>query len=101
MRVHHEERDRLPDTDDLPQLQEMLDPSPIEHPDVLAGLAEARRLFAGSAERFEAGRILPGLSSLAAVSPLHHVLTERCSGPLLTTKAPESDDADLGTGRYL
>ncbi|MGI8936768.1 MAG: hypothetical protein ACR2JF_00885 [Iamia sp.] len=91
----------MPHTDDLPQLQEAPDASPIEHPDVLAWLAEAQRLFAEAEERFEAGRVLPALSSLAAVPPLHHMLTERFSGLLLTAEAPEPDDADLATGLYL
>lgn len=101
MRVHHEEGERLPDTDDLPQLQEALGASPIEHPEVLMWIAEAQRLFAEAEERFEAGRILPALSSLAAVPPLHHMLTERFSGLLLTAEAPEPDDADITTGLYL
>jgi hypothetical protein len=101
MRVCHEEGDRLPDTDDLPHLQEALDASPIEYPDVLAWLAEAQRLFAEAEERFEAGRILPALSSLAAVPPLHHMLTERFSGLLLTAAAHEPDDADTAPGLYL
>lgn len=70
MRTHTDEGDRLSETDELPQLQEALDASPIEHPDVLAWLAEAQRLFAQAEERFEAGRILPALSSLDAVPPL-------------------------------
>lgn len=99
MRAHYEEGDRLLDTDEVPQLQEALDASPIEHPDVLAWFAEAQRLFAEAEERFEAGRILPALSSVAAVPPLHHMLTERFSSLLLTTEAPEPD-ADIATGLY-
>lgn len=91
----------MPNTDDLPQLREVLDALAIEHPDVLAWLAEARRLFAEVEERFAAGRILPALSSLAAVPPLHHMLTERFAGLLLTAEDAASDDGNAATGLYL
>ena len=92
MEARHDEGDRLPDTDEMPQLKEALDASPIEHPDVLAWLAEARRLFTEAEERFEAGRILPALSSLAAVPPLHRMLIDRFSGLLLTAGPGEPEE---------
>jgi hypothetical protein len=101
MGVRPEEGDRLPDSDELPRLQEALDATTTRHPGVLAWLAEAQRLFAEAEERFESGRILSALSSLAAVPPLHHRLTERFSGLLLTAESSESDDADIATGLYL
>lgn len=101
MEVHHEEGDRLPDADELPQPQELLDASPIEHPEVLAWIAEAQRLFAEAEERFEAGRILPALASLAAVPPLHHMLTDRFAELLPTRSIPELDDAYIAPGQYL
>ena len=99
MEVRHGEGGRFPETAEVPKLQQVLDEAPVEHPEVLAWIAEAKRLFAEAEERFEAGLVLPALSSLAAVPPLHHMLTERFSGLLLT--ADEPDDADVATGLYL
>lgn len=59
----------MPDTDRLARVQLALDDGAIEQPDVLAWFAEAKRLFAEAEERFESGRVLPALSSLAAVPP--------------------------------
>jgi hypothetical protein len=104
MEVHHDEGGRLTETAELTQLQQARREPPIEHPDVLAWLAEAQRLFAEAEERFEAGRVLSALSSLAAVPPLHSMLIDRFSGIVITTDptAPEeSDERDFSPGLYL
>ena len=104
MEANHEEGDRLTNTDDSPHPPPVLDVVPFEHPDVLAWLAEAQRLFAEAEERFEAGRVLSALSSLAAVPPLHSMLIDRFSGIVITTDptAPEeSDERDFSPGLYL
>lgn len=49
------------------------------HPEVFTWLNEARRLFEEAEERLESGAVLPALSSLAAVPPLHGMLMSRCS----------------------
>ena len=68
-----------------------------EHPEVLAWLAEAKRLFAEAQERLEDGRVLPALSSLAAVPPLHRMLVERCSELLdADCGGDEADEAPRG-----
>ena len=73
--------------------------SAIQHPEVLTWLSEAQRLFAEAQERLESGRVLPALSSLAAVPPLHHLLVERCS-ELLNGTQVETDPCN-GSGTYL
>jgi hypothetical protein len=73
--------------------------SPSEHPEVVAWLAEAKRLFAEAEDRFEAGLLLPALSSLAAVPPLDGMLVERCS-KLLDAAGGETEDAPP-SGMYL
>ena len=71
-----------------------------EHPEVLAWLAEARRLFAEAEARIGAGQVLPALSSLAAVPPLHRMLVQRCSE--LLDEDDEDDAEDLpSSGMYL
>jgi hypothetical protein len=101
MEVRQGEGGRLPETAEAPQLQQVLDEAPVEHPEVLAWIAEAKRLFAEAEERFEAGLVLPALSSLAAVSPLHHMLTERFSCLLMTAVPTEPAEADIAPGLYL
>lgn len=73
-----------------------------EHPEVLAWLAEAKRLFAEAQERFETGKVLPALSSLAAVPPLHRMLVERCSELLDADGADDAaEEAPPPGGLYL
>lgn len=91
-------------TSELLHLPQALNRVPIEHPDVLAWLAEAQRLFAEAEERFEAGRVLSALSSLAAVPPLHSMLVDRFSGMVITvdpTEPEEFDELDFSSGLYL
>jgi hypothetical protein len=101
MEVSANEGARLRDTDELPQLQQAMADAPIEHPDVADWIAEAKRLLAEAQERFEARRILPALSSLAAVPRLHHMLTERFAGLLRTAELSEPSEVDTPTGLYL
>ncbi len=104
MEANHEEGDRLTNTDDSPHPPPVLDVVPFEHPDVLAWLAEAQRLFAEAEERLEAGRVLAALSSLTAVPPLHRMLMERCSSLLVTDAEAEPDtpdEIDACPGLYL
>lgn len=72
-----------------------------DHPDVLAWFEEAKRLLAEAEERFESGKILPTLSSLAAVPPLHGMLIERCSVMLDETTPSESELPAQHSGMYL
>lgn len=77
---------------------------PAERSDRLGPLdwfAEARRLIAEAEERFEAGKVLRALSSLAAVPPLHHLLVDRCSELLASNDATEVVESPLSTGMYL
>ena len=69
------------------------------HPDVLAWLNEAKRLFDEAEERLDSGAVLPALSSLAAVPPLHGMLMSRCSEMLDPTEI--DDEPDTATGLYL
>lgn len=67
---------------------------------MLAWLAEAKRLFAEAEDRIGAGQVLPALSSLAAVPPLHRMLVQRCSE--LLDEYDEDDVEDLPSrGMYL
>jgi hypothetical protein len=68
---------------------------------VLAWLAEAKRLFDEAEERLEAGRMLPALSSLAAVPPLHRMLVERCSELLDANSGDDAEEAPPPSGMYL
>ena len=72
-----------------------------EHPEVLAWMAEAKRLYAEAQERLEAGRVLPALSSLAAVPPLHRMVVERCAELLDSDDGDESAEAPPPNGLYL
>ncbi len=100
MEVRQGEGGRLPETE-LPRLQRALDEAPIEHPEVLMWIAEAKRLFAEAEERFEAGFVLAALSSLTAVPPLHRMLTERFSFLLMTAEPSEPAEVDSAPGLYL
>lgn len=71
-----------------------------QHPEVLAWLAEAKRLVAEAEERFGAGQVLPALSSLAAVPPLHRMLVQRCS-ELLDGDEEEDVKDEPSSGMYL
>lgn len=71
----------------------------VVHPEVLAWLNEARRLFEEAEERLEAGAVLPALSSLVAVPPLHGMLMGRCSEML--DPAEIDDEPDIPNGQYL
>jgi hypothetical protein len=51
----------------------------VVHEEYRAWFAEARRLLVEAEERLDRGGILPALSSLAAVPPLHRMIVERCS----------------------
>lgn len=69
------------------------------HPEVVAWLNEAKRLFEEAEERLGSGAVLPALSSLAAVPPLHGMLMGRCS-ELLDPDEIE-DDPSTPNGLYL
>jgi hypothetical protein len=71
-----------------------------EHPEVVAWLAEAKRLFAEAEDRLKAGKVLPALSSLAAVPPLHRMLVEHCS-ELLDAGDGDAEQAPPPCGMYL
>lgn len=92
---------RLTGTDQNPHLQLALDEASVEHPEVIAWFAEAKRLFAEAEERFGAGRVLPALSSLAAVPPVHHMLVDRCSDLLVAPEPAMSSEPDAPNGMYL
>lgn len=70
-------------------------------PDVLAWFFEAKRLLVEAEERLEAGDVLPALSSLAAVPPLHRMLIDRCSTLLEGGDGNEADEPEAPTGMYL
>jgi hypothetical protein len=72
-----------------------------QHPEVLAWLGEARRLFAEAEDRLEVGLVLPALSSLAAVPPLHRMLVERCSELLDPGDDEAEEEAPPARGMYL
>ncbi len=69
------------------------------HPEVLTWLNEAKRLFDEAEQRLESGEVLPALSSLAAVPPLHGMLVGRCSEML--DPAEIDDVPDTPNGLYL
>ena len=67
--------------------------------EVLSWAQEARRLFEEAERRIRLGAVLPALSSLAAVHPLHGMLVNRCSEMLGQASA---EDAPIVTnGPYL
>ncbi len=61
---------------------------------------ELRRLVAEAETRFEVGSVLPALSSLVAVPPLHRMLVERCT-ELLAADEGEEQMAEASCGLYL
>lgn len=104
MEANHEEGGRSTGTDDTSTSLPVRDAGSFEHPDLLAWLTDAQRLFAEAEERLEAGRVLSALSSLTAVPPLHRMLVERCSSLLVAADevgpgAP--DEVDAYPGLYL
>ena len=74
-------------------------------PEVVACLNEVKRLFDEAEERLGSGAVLPALSSLAAVPPLHKMLMGRCSAMLEPTvpdgQDEPADSAAAPTGLYL
>ncbi|MBT3956988.1 MAG: hypothetical protein HOE14_17440 [Gemmatimonadales bacterium] len=66
--------------------------------ELVAWLHEALRLFGEAEIRLRSGEVLPALSSLAAVPPLHGMLMGRCSEMLEPTK---NDLSDAPNGIYL
>lgn len=78
-----------------------LAPQAAASPEVLAWLAEAKRLFTEAEDRVEAGEVLPALSSLAAVPPLHRMLVERCAELLDGDDRDEVEEAPPPSGTYL
>ncbi len=72
-----------------------------EHPEVLAWFEETKRLVAEAEERFESGKILPALSSLSAVPPLHSMLIERCSVMLDEATPSDPELPAQPSGMYL
>jgi hypothetical protein len=69
--------------------------------EVRAWFSEAHRLFMEAEERLVDGSVLPALSSLAAVPPLHRMLVERCSEMLNSEEAEPSDEPAVPCGLYL
>ncbi len=69
--------------------------------EVRAWFREAHRLFMEAEERLDDGSVLPALSSLAAVPPLHRMLVERCSEILGSDDAEPTDEAAVPCGLYL
>lgn len=63
--------------------------------EALGWLAEGERLFAEAQARLESGEVLPALSSLAAVPPLHRMLVDRFS-ELMTDDSAAADGHDCG-----
>lgn len=51
--------------------------------------------------RLDEGSVLPAISSLAAVPPLHRMLVEHCSKMLDGKDAEPIDDAAVSCGLYL
>jgi hypothetical protein len=70
-------------------------------PEILAFFAEAERLIAEAAERFEAGSLLAALSSLVAMPPIHQSLVERCVELLEPADGDEVIDGAPTIGMYL
>lgn len=73
----------------------------IESTPIPRWFAEFRRLVTEAEERFNAGEVLPALASLAAIPPVHRVLTEGC-GELLEGEPDDVPiDDDVHPGLYL
>jgi hypothetical protein len=87
--------------DPASHLSHTSDGANVGHPEVLAWFAEAKRLFVEAEERFDAGDVLPALSSLAAVPPVHRMLLERCSELLTEDDAPPVVESTATVGMYL
>lgn len=68
-------------------------------PELVSFIHEARRLFDEAETRLRSGAVLPALSSLAAVPPLHGMLMGRCSEMLERTSHDSA--ADIPNGLYL
>ena len=68
-------------------------------PELLAGLSEAKRLFEEAIDRLQHGDVLPALSSLAAVPPLHGWLMSQCSE--LRTPDETESEPETPCGLYL
>ena len=68
-------------------------------PDVSSWVHEAQRLFDEAERRLQTGAVLPALSSLAAVPPLHKLLLGRCSEML--DQASADDAPSVPNGLYL
>lgn len=75
--------------------------SALDVDEVRAWFSEAHRLFIEAEERLDDGSVLPALSSLAAVPPLHRMLVERCSEMLGTEDAEPTDEPAVPCGLYL
>jgi hypothetical protein len=75
--------------------------SALDVDEVLAWFSEVHRLFMEAEERLDDGSVLPALSSLAAVPPMHRMLVERCSEMLGTEDAEPTDEPAVPCGPYL
>lgn len=73
----------------------------LEVDEVRAWFSEAHRLFMEAEQRLDDGSVLPALSSLAAVPPLHRMLVERCSEMLDSEEAEPTDEPAVPCGLYL
>jgi hypothetical protein len=73
----------------------------MDHRELLAWLAEAKRLFVEAEERLEEGKVLPAFSSLVAVRPLHRMLMDRCSELLNEIDGPPITEPSPSIGMYL
>lgn len=86
-------------TDDVPHLRLAEDEGAEGDLEVLSWFAEAQRLLAEAEERFAAGAVLPTLSSLTAIPPLHKMLIDRCVDLLNPEEGEDTDD--FAPGLYL
>src|SRR4051794_9638475 len=75
--------------------------SALEVDEVRAWFSEAHRLFMEAEERLDDGSVLPALSSLAAVPPLHQMLVGRCAEMLSSEEAEPADEPAVPCGLYL
>ena len=74
-------------------------PAPGVDRNLLTFLHECKRLFAEAEARVEIGDLMPALSSLAALPPLHSNLCERLSQ--LVQGDPQAPDETTSCGMYL